>query len=224
MTEPTKLNRRKFALGLLFASAAGIAAARQPKVNTDYLGKNELERILPNKIGPWNFLSASGLVVPPEDQLSLALYSQLLTRVYADGHSPPIMLLVAQSSSQTGILQIHRPEFCYSAGGYALSASQPHIVSLPSGPLPATMLTAEMNGRKEQIVYWTRVGDRLPTSWREQRLAVALDNLRRIIPDAMMVRVSLISNDKTAALETIDHFIQAMIDSVAPPMRRVFIT
>ena len=86
MTDPERtrlmLTRRKFALGLVFAGAAGVAAARQPSTHVDYLGKRKLEDILPEKIGQWTFVSTSGLVVPPEDQLSRALYSQLLTRVY----------------------------------------------------------------------------------------------------------------------------------------------
>ena len=78
------LTRRKFALGVAFASVAGVAAARQPTKNIDYLGKNKLDKVLPEKLGKWTFVSTSGLVVPPEDQLARALYSQLLTRVYAD--------------------------------------------------------------------------------------------------------------------------------------------
>ena len=78
------LTRRKFALGVAFASVAGVAAARQPTTNIDYLGKNKLDKVLPEKLGKWTFVSTSGLVVPPEDQLARALYSQLLTRVYAD--------------------------------------------------------------------------------------------------------------------------------------------
>lgn len=224
MTEPVKLTRRKFALGALFAGASGVALARQPTANVDYLGSNKLEQVVPKQVGRWSFVSASGLVVPPEDQLSQALYSQLLTRVYADGQTPPIMLLVAQSASQTGILQIHRPEFCYSAGGYALSPSEMHMVQLPSGPLPALSIAATANGRTEQIVYWTRIGDHIPTSWRAQRMAVALDNLRGIIPDATMVRVSMVSNDKSAALSTIDSFVQALVQSVAPRIRPVLVS
>ena len=101
------LTRRKFALGLAFASVAGVAAARLPNKSIDYLGKNKLEDILPQRVGRWNYVSNSGLVVPPEDQMSRALYSQLVTRVYSDRNGPPIMLLVAQSATQTGILQIH---------------------------------------------------------------------------------------------------------------------
>ncbi len=224
MDQPTALTRRKFALGLAFASIAGVAAARQPSSHVDYLGSNKLEKVLPENLGKWSFASSSGLVVPPEDQLAQALYSQLLTRVYTSATGTPIMLLVAQSASQTGILQIHRPEFCYTAGGFELTPSSPHRVSLPpDGTLPALSISASMRGLTEQIVYWTRVGQHLPQNWTQQRLAVAMDNLRGVIPDAVMVRVSTYGADKTAALAEIDDFIRTMIGSVAPSARRVFI-
>ena len=218
------LTRRKFALGLAFASVAGIAAARQPTTKVDYLGKGKLDELLPEKVGKWTFVSSSGLVVPPEDQLAQALYSQLLTRVYTSESGTPIMVLVAQSASQTGILQIHRPEFCYTAGGYELSPSSPHSVRLaPGSAIPALSISATLRGTTEQIVYWTRIGQHLPLSWKQQRMAVAMDNLRGIIPDAVMVRVSTYGNDKAAALAEVDDFIRAMIGTVAPQARRVFI-
>lgn len=217
------MTRRKFGLGLAFASVAGVAAARLPNKNLDYLGKRKLENVIPDKIGRWDYVSSSGLVVPPEDQMIRALYSQLVTRVYSDGSGPPIMLLVAQSATQTGILQIHRPEICYTAGGYQLSAIEPHVVSLPWGGLPTLSMSATSDSRTEQLVYWTRIGDHLPTSWREQRMAVAMDNLRQIIPDAIMVRVSTFGNDKARALASVDEFIVALMNSVSPQVRRVFI-
>mgnify|MGYP002336051200 CR=1 FL=1 len=217
------LTRRKFALGLAFASVAGVAAARLPNKSVDYLGKNKLENLLPQKIGRWTYVSSSGLVVPPEDQMSRALYSQLVTRVYSDDSGPPIMLLVAQSATQTGILQIHRPEICYTAGGYQLSAIEPHMVELPGGEIPTLSMSATSNERTEQLVYWTRIGNHLPRSWREQRLAVAMDNLKRINPDAIMVRVSTYGTDKAQALASVDEFIVAMLGSMSPQARRVFI-
>jgi EpsI family protein len=217
------LTRRKFALGLTFAGAAGVAAARQPSINVDYLGKHKLEEVVPEKIGRWSFVSSSGLVVPPEDQLSRALYSQLLTRVYSAEDGSAMMLLVAQSGSQTGILQIHRPEICYNAGGYQLSQIEPHPVHLPWGTIPTMTMAATNDRRVERLAYWTRVGDHMPTTWRQQRLAIAMDNLQRQIPDAVMVRVSTLSNDKASALGSIDDFIRAMLSSVTPELRRVFI-
>ena len=217
------LTRRKFALGLAFAGVAGVAAARQPSKNIDYLGKAELEKVLPTKIGRWSFVSTSGLVIPPEDQLARALYSQLLTRVYADPSGAAVMLLIAQSPTQSGILQIHRPEFCYTAGGYQLSPSSPHMIELPGRALPALSISATRESRTEQIVYWTRIGNHLPMSWTQQRLAVATDNLRGLVPDAVMVRVSSYGSDKAATLIQVDDFIRTLMSSVSPQLQRVLI-
>jgi EpsI family protein len=221
-TEPTT-DRRKVLIGLLFCSAAGLAAWRKPNEKLDYLGRAKLEDILPKKIGRWDFVAASGLVVPPNDQLVQALYSQLLTRVYWDGQSAPIMLLAAQSATQTGILQIHRPETCYTASGYQISAVTPHAIQLGSATVPANSMDASAGGPTEHVIYWTRIGNRMPASWEQQRLAVAEQNLRGIIPDAILVRVSTVSNDGVTARAAIDGFVRAMIKSVPANMRSVFV-
>jgi EpsI family protein len=221
-TEP-QVDRRKVLLGLLFCSAAGLAAWRQPNKRVDYLGKQKLDELVPKTIGPWKFVAASGLVVPPNDQLVRALYSNLLTRVYDDGQNPPVMLLVAQSGSQTGVLQIHRPETCYTAGGYHISAVTPLPIRVGSTIVPANSMDATSDARIEHVLYWTRVGDRMPASWKQQRLAVAAQNISGIIPDAILVRVSTVSNDANRARETLQAFVRALIGSLPPNRRDVFI-
>jgi len=221
-TQP-RTDRRKFLIGVLFASAAGIAAWRQPHIRLDYLGPHKLDNLVPKSIGPWNFVAASGLVVPPDDQLLRAIYSQLLTRVYWDGHNPPVMLLIAQSGSQTGFLQIHRPETCYTAGGYQISGVTPHPMQLGPTTVPAVTLDASSGGPTEHVVYWTRIGKKMPTSWKEQKLAVAEQNLEGIVPDAILVRLSCVSDDRDAALASIDKFTRTMLDLIPPNMRSVFI-
>jgi len=221
-TEP-QIDRRKMMLGLLFGSAAAIAAWRQPSRHLDYLGTAKLDDIVPKTIGRWKFVAASGLVVPPEEQLTRMLYSQLLTRVYSDGVNPPVMLLIAQSGSQTGVLQVHRPETCYTAGGYQISAVKPHPIRLASGVLPANLMDATLEGYTEHVIYWTRVGNRVPASWTQQKIAVAEQNLRGIIPDAILVRVSTVNPDAAAASAVLAAFTRAMIASVPPERRDVFI-
>ncbi len=54
-------------------------------------------------------------------------------------------------------------------------------------------------------------------------MVVAMDNLRRVIPDAIMVRVSTYGSDKADALASIDAFTAAMLNSVTPAIRRVLI-
>lgn len=215
------LDRRKAIIGGAFLLTAGVAAARVPGNHIDLLGDRKIESLIPSTIGRWNFYSKSGLVVPPPDQLSDALYSQLLTRVYVTSDGLAMMLLVAQSSGQTGILQVHRPEFCYPAGGFRLSDKAIHTVRLPGGALDTTVLSASADDRVEQVLYWTRVGRDMPTSWPEQRWSVARANLRGDVPDAVMVRVSTLTPDRAEAVAAMDEFTRGLFAAMAPSARRV---
>ena len=221
--ERIRFSRREFVTGVLMASGAGVAVARRPNIELNYLGNHTLEKIIPAKIGRWNFVASSGLVVPPRDQLQLAVYSQLLTRIYSDERSS-IMLLIAYSANQTGFLQVHRPEFCYTAAGYQLSNAARHVIPL-GGPdqLRVNSLDAVRDGQLEKLLYWTRIGDRIPLSWTQQKLAVAEQNLRRIVPDAALVRVSTVATDEGQALPLMDDFIRSMIASVPSSFRRIFV-
>ena len=221
-TEP-QTDRRKFLLGLLFCSAAGVAAWRQPRIKLDFLGKEKLEDLVPKTIGRWNFVTSSGLVIPPEDDFQKSLYSQVLTRVYSDGRTPPIMLLLAQNGGQTGFLQVHRPEVCYTAGGYQISAVTPHPIKVGSISVAANRMDASLGGPTEHVIYWTRIGKEVPASWREQKVAVARQNLEGIIPDAILVRVSTVNEDADSSLEAIDEFVRALLLSIPPSRRSVFI-
>jgi EpsI family protein len=210
-------------IGLALAAGAATAFARQPREPINYLGDRKIERLVPAKIASWEFLTTSGLVVPTEDALSAALYSQLLTRVYVNGKDPPIMLLVAQSAGQSGILQIHRPEFCYPAGGFELSPIVPANLPVGTSSIRMNELTATLPGRTEQIIYWTRVGGRMPVSWAEQRLAVASDNLRGYIPDAVLTRISTVDSDRSAAFDRMADFAEAMLAALGAN-RNVLVT
>ncbi|MCY7280606.1 MAG: EpsI family protein [Sphingomonas bacterium] len=217
--------RRDLLVGSLFLTAAGITAARMPDRPLNYLGDNKLERIVPEAIGRWKFVSASGLVLPTEDQFALTLYSQQLTRVYWDGVGAPIMLLIAAGNKQTGFLQVHRPEVCYSAAGFKLGQIQPQAVPIGDGrQIVANKLLATREGQSEWMLYWTRVGTQIPASWTKQRLAIAADNLRQIIPDAMLVRASIIMPDGNEAERVLGEFIKAMVASISPSLRRAFVT
>lgn len=218
------LDRRKLLLGLLFAGSAGVTYARQPSNRVDYLGSAKLDTMIPKTIGSYKFATTSGLVVPPEDGLSDALYSQLLTRVYVDGVNAPIMLLIAQSAAQTGLLQVHRPEFCYPAGGYALSPIVQRTVRTRARDFAVNQLTATAPGRIEQILYWIRVGDATPPTWAQQRLAIAIDSLKGIIPDAVLVRVSCVDADGASSVTRLADFVEKLIDGLPRDKRQVLVS
>lgn len=219
----SSLNRRQMVFGAAFLGAAAVAAARQPRSVIDLLGDRKLENVIPQQLGPWSFHSKSGLVIPPQDQLSDQLYAQLLTRVYTSPDSPPIMLLVAQGGGQTGVLQVHRPEVCYPAGGFVLMNQTQHQVGFSSESLDTVAFTAAADSRVEQLIYWTRVGRELPDSWAEQRWAVAEANLKGQIPDAVLVRVSTISPDRQQSLALLDSFTRTLLETVSPATRKFLV-
>jgi len=221
-SEP-QVERRKFLVGLLFSSAAGIAFLRRPRISLDRLGNEKLDALIPTTIGRWNYVTASGLVVPPDDPLEKLIYAQVMTRVYSDGVSPPVMLLIAQNGRQSGFLQIHRPEICYTAAGYHISAITPHPIPVAGTIVPTNRMEATNRGQTEHVLYWTRVGNKIPANWRDQKLAVAEQNLDGVLPDAILVRVSTVDNDPAAALTNIDQFVSAMMESIPPNRRSVLI-
>jgi len=217
------MSRRQVVAGLALLGAAAVAAMRRPDKALNSLGHHKLEDIIPERIGRWQFVTTSGLVVPPEDQLALAVYSQTLTRVYSDGKAP-IWLLIAYSADQTGFLQVHRPEFCYSAAGYALSDFAPHRIEVdPSTVITTNSLTAVRDNSVEKLIYWTRIGHHIPRTWTQQKLTVAEDNLRGFVPDASLVRISTAGIDEPATMQILDEFTRALIASVARPLRPAFV-
>lgn len=217
------LSRREILTGLALGSAGLVAAVRKPHIRLNYLGAHNLDRIIPAQIGRWKFVSTSGLVVPPKDQLALAIYSQTLTRVYADATST-IMLLIAYSASETGFLQVHRPEFCYTAAGFELSDFARHDIRLDaSQSFRVNTLTANRDGGGEKLLYWTRIGNHVPLSWAEQKLVFAEDNLRELIPDAALIRVSSPLGQDSAEISKLDEFVRELIAATAAPLRRVLV-
>ena len=215
--------RRDVLLGGALLGAAVAAHAMRPRTPIDLLGSAQLDRIVPYRIGGWRFHSRSGLVVPPADQLAGALYAQVLTRLYISDNLPSIMLLIAQSPAQDGVLQMHRPEYCYPAGGFSLSGRHRQLVEMTTGQIvPSTVFTASSPQRTEQLLYWTRVGRGLPTSWMEQRLAVAKANVMGYIPDGVLVRASTISTDP-AALDIVIGFVRELVGTMGPRSRQVLV-
>lgn len=203
------LNRRKVLGGLGLIGLAGIVQARQPVAYAPRVPQKTLEAMIPNRVGDFQFETSSGFVLPPSDTLSDRLYDSLITRAYLNPRGEVAMFLVAYNNRQDGVLQIHRPEICYPAGGFALSPVAPIDVALPDGAtLPAQIFTAIGEQRNEVVTYWTRVGDRFPREWRDQRLAVARENLRGNIPDGALVRLSTIGSDSESHMPMLSGFIQ----------------
>ncbi|MEP2102407.1 MAG: exosortase-associated protein EpsI, V-type [Parasphingorhabdus sp.] len=201
------VNRRHLIMGGAFCLAAGMAYARTPQVAFPVVEKEDFEKLIPETIGSWQFRTSSGVVLPPPDALSDRLYDNLVTRVYSAPADPAIMFLTAYSNTQDGVLQVHRPEICYPAGGYNLTPTRPvDIENGLGGSIPANVFTATGRERTEHVLYWTRVGNEFPLTWSQQRLAVVKANLNGVIPDGVLVRASMIAPTFEEAMPHLSKF------------------
>lgn len=218
-----RLDRRRFLIGAAFAAAVGVSQARMPRRAAPRIAKDRFESWMPNVIGPWSFYAASGVVLPPPDSLSDRLYDNLITRVYTAEREPMVMVAIAYNNIQNGVIQVHRPEFCYPAGGFRLSPTQFVEVDTLRRPIYAGFFSATNYERTEQVLYWTRVGDDYPRTWAEQRLAVVRANLRGIIPDGMLARVSVVADQPREALVKLQEFVRAFEAASPAPLQKLLL-
>lgn len=218
------LSRRHMILGAAALTTSIAAFVREPKAAMQPLAKGVLEGLVPKAIGPWKFETKSGLVLPPVDPLTDQIYSDIVTRVYVSEKEPPVMMLIAYSNTQNGMLQLHRPEVCYPASGFALTETMVESIAVNSQMQLATRhFSAEGASRNEQVLYWTRIGSELPTGWLDQRAAVVRANLRGVIPDGILVRLSTIAPDYKAARPVLEAFTRGLIEGLNVPGRKLLV-
>lgn len=220
---PPTVDRRQFLYGGVLLAAVASAAAAAPRRTVNALQQGALVRSIPLTIGPYRFATQSGLILPPQDDLSARIYDEVLTRVYVAPGLPAIMLLIAYGSVQDSGLQLHRPEVCYPGAGFTISDLRAVPLSLPKPGAHAIYLTATRGGQEEQIYYWTRVGQEFPASAWDEKFAVLRANLHRQLPDGVLVRTSIASNDHPGALAHLVSFNKLLFASSGAAGRRILL-
>lgn len=222
--EGDPISRRKMVIGLALGATVAVSELYVPRRSVPRISEKAFAALFPEKVGPWTYVTASGLVLPPQDQLSRFLYEQLLTRIYAEDNGPQVMMVLAYSSVQEGRLQVHRPEVCYPAAGFTILDNEPMAIPInPSFAIHGRFLVADRGARREYVFYWTRVGPNMPIRWFDQRLFMAKANLQGYIPDGLLARVSVIAEDREEAVAALTHFVQTMVKSVGPAGRKMLI-
>lgn len=216
-----RISRRDLLIGGACLAVAGGAYARMPRRRLASIPKDGLEKLAPDHIGDWRYETTSGIVLPPPDELARLLYDQQVTRAYTSDKAPPVMLVMAYGSSQGGMLQVHRPEICYPASGFRLSQTVTDTLPIGEGRgVAVRAFTATGDTRIEQVMYWTRIADALPTSWTSQRIAIMESNLKGSVPDGLLVRLSTVSDNVSTGRAILAEFARAMLATVGPAGRR----
>lgn len=219
------MNRRDLLLGGGLLAAAGGAAALTPRKRLVLLGDRKLDAVVPSRIGDWHNVPSKDFVLPKSPgSLADRLYSQTLTRLYTSDNRLPVVLVIAYGAVQNDLLQLHRPEACYAAVGYTISASRVAQVSLgPNDRLPVRELTARNDTRLEQICYWTRIGDDLPTDGSQQRWVKLRQQVRGYLSDGVLVRLSTAADPVPEVFAELQDFARALVLSMRPADREVLV-
>lgn len=218
--------RRDIFIGGACIVAAGAAYALKPRKRLVLLGGGKMADVVPINFGDWSAEQSDGLVQPKtEDELAATLYSEIVGRIYHQASTgAAVMVLVAYGDTQSDMLQLHRPESCYPAVGFNIVSSVASKLTLPGGAeVPVRRVVASAQGRTENIVYWTRMGEYLPASSGEQRKVRLQNAMDGYVPDGALIRFSLVDNDSKAAFRTLDAFIPELLAAVASGKRRALI-
>ena len=219
------MKRRDIVFGGMGLAALGLAETLRPRKRLLLLKNGTIDEALPVKFGQWSSEKSDGLVNPATaGRLTRALYSQLVMRVYSNEPTQTdVMVLAAYGDTQSDLLQLHRPESCYPAVGFTLKLSQPAMLDLGGGAkLPIRRVVAAMDGRVENIVYWTRMGEELPQSGPEQRNERISNSIHGFVPDGILVRSSLVGETSTA-FGILDSFVLEMLKAIPASKRMAFV-
>lgn len=223
---PTRPARRhmviSLALGVAMAATSALTGALTPQPRAPQPHERfSLEHMIPQHFGAWTI---DPNIVPlqpdPEQQGVLAkIYDQTLSRTYIDRHGQRVMLSIAYGGDQSKALQLHLPEVCYVAQGFALLEDGEDLLHTRYGQLPVKRLVARLSERNEPITYWITIGDKATKAGIQQKLRRLAYGLSGEIPDGMLVRVSTIQANAQAAWRVQDRFVADMLSVLAPTDR-----
>jgi EpsI family protein len=220
------MRRRDVILSGLALAAAGSAEALRPRKKLILLHKgSKIDGLMPKSFGGWTSDASSGLVSPAQaGKLARSLYSEIVQRIYHDEKTgAAVMVLAAYGDTQSDLLQLHRPETCYPAVGFTLLSNKAKVIPLGGGAwLPVREVVATADGRDENIVYWTRIGEDLPQTAGEQRKVRFNGALRGYVSDGILFRCSLVG-DPEECFKVLEAFVPALLNATSPAMRPALI-
>lgn len=206
----------------LMLLAAGLASAMRPTISlADERPPINLKTMVPTAFGDWREMPnmSAAIVDPTQREILDKIYSETLTRTYVNREGYRIMLSIAYGKNQSDALQLHKPEVCYPAQGFALIAKHSTNLNLTGKSIAATRLQTSLGQRFEPITYWTVVGDHITTGGIDKKLTEMRYAMRNRIPDGLLVRVSSIDVNPDNAYGQHDGFARQMIAAIAPDYR-----
>ena len=216
---------KNIVLLVLMLVSAGLASALRPRIHlADERPPINLAAMVPTHFGGWQEeLNLSAQVVNPQQKAVIdQIYSQTLSRTYANAQGYRIMLSIAYGKDQSDALQLHKPEICYPAQGFTLAANQRGTLDLLGRPISAVRIDTILGRRHEPVTYWMVMGDHIDKGGLDKKLIELRYAINNRVPDGMLVRVSSIDAVTGNAYAMQNQFAAALVTAIAPEHRARF--
>lgn len=230
---PGRADARQLAIATLVAAAMlvvalGTEALRARTATMSPEAAPSLEQTVPVAFGEWTEVDTDHVrIVNPEIEETVAkAYSQVVTRTYRNATGYRVMLSVAYGQNQSRALQVHRPEVCFAAQGFAISGLAKRtlaVASVRGGELPVMQLVARIGPRIEPVTYWLRIGSGVARGNVEQGLARVSHGLKGIPFDGLVFRVSSLDADTAEAFAQQAAFVSALLGGLPEAGRAVLV-
>ena len=214
-----KLSIKSVVLLALMLLSAVLGAALRPTISlADERPAIDIETMVPTAFDNWQeqFHSANQIVDPVQKEQIDKIYSQTLSRTYINHQGYRIMLSIAYGKNQSDSFQLHKPEVCYPAQGFALAKVKTGSLIIQGRTIPITRIVTRLGQRTEPLTYWTTVGDHVVLGSIEKKLAEIGYSFSGRIPDGLLFRVSSIDPDESRAFEYHEAFAKAIILATVP--------
>ena len=218
------MNRRALFAGVACVGAALVTRHLKPHHYVSLLKSAKLDDLIPRAFGAWTSEDVGDpLALNGPGTLSSKLYNQRVTRAYMDGRGNQILMLLAHGERQSDELQLHRPEVCYPAFGYALLRNEPTQIRLGEGvTLPARRLVAKSPNHEESVLYWSRLGEYFPIDSGEQRADRFKNAVAGLIPDGILCRFST-PDESAKSWAALELFVHDLVAATKPAGQQVLV-
>lgn len=215
-------SRLQWLLAALMLSLALIAWGLRPNQRMSEQQQTiQLSALIPVAFADWREeVAAQQLLVDPTVSQTLKkVYLQTLSRTYRNAQGQQVMLSIAYGGDQNDMMQVHKPEICYTAQGFQITESHDAVLRSGQGQIGVRELLAVKGARQEPITYWVTIGNTVtvnPLQWRIERIRYGLTG---VVPDGLLFRVSSLGEQPAQAYALQRRFIDALMQAVTPETR-----
>ena len=205
-------------LAAVMMGAASLAGdwARPTTKFADLHPRAPLSTVLPVAFDGWTVdKSFETVSLPPDvaEQIK-TIYTEVADRVYTNAAGQRIMLTLAYGKDQSDGFKVHRPEVCYAAQGFTVSAPAQAKLNLGGREIDVQHVDTSKGDRFEPVTYWMVIGDTVVNTPFRHKVRQIEYAFHGVIADGMLVRVSSFSHEPERAYEEQAAFVRQWLKHV----------